>query len=41
MSIMKYIIAFGLGFVISTAISVNTFSDINKFVSDYCECKPK
>ncbi len=36
MSIMKYLIAFGLGFFLSTAISFHEYSLIEKYVSDYC-----
>lgn len=36
MSLMKYLIAFGLGFFLSTAITTHEYSLIEKYVSEHC-----
>ncbi len=36
MTTMKYLIAFGLGFFISTALTFHEDSLIEKYVADYC-----
>lgn len=41
MTIMKYLIAFGLGFFISTAFTFYEVSLIEKYISDYCGGAPK
>lgn len=39
MTIMKYLIAFGLGFFISTALTFHEDKLIEKYVSDYCRAQ--
>lgn len=36
MTAMKYLIAFGFGFLLSTALTFHEYALVEKYVSDYC-----